>query len=770
MAIDVPPPNSGPEPRGFAEAVGQRIFGRPPTPGMADPNDPYAALQDDKVALKLLTDTRSFCEPGREVFEYGWWKTLMYFLGRQWIYWNPSSRTWNDKRLAKWIPKPVTNKIAETHEAIMAVMADITPGATIRPVGGNPKNILAAQTADEALPLIHVEHEMDVTLPDADFWTVLIGNSYLHTIWDPNDRRNLRKVAISQCQLCRQLATPDLLQQTQGRCPSCGSPAMQPAIDASGRPMTEQKVIGSGKTLVISPLELLLPLYAQRWEAVDRLIFLTWRPKHEIEDEYGADLAKRVQWTKSPQQRSLQLYRSLATQSDLPMSPTHWNSAAIAGEIEGVTEQHLWIKPGLRYPDGVYLRFLGDGDGAIVARTSDTPAIPYRTNDDQPLWPWVNYPYSRVGGRLYAQSAISRILGKNDQINQIDSMTQLVANRMGNPVWLEPKGAEVERFTGEPGLIVRWQPVGAQGQKPERIAGENPPQSFFTLRQQYLGDIEDLAGTYDVVKGAKPSGIEAFSALQLLVERSQSRFTPVFKARGHAYRGWAELALELERVHGPQERVMSVLGPNRAWSFKAIENAKLQGAIEIVVEDGTNVPKTALGRRAAIEHANQLQILNPADPDMQYGMMQQLGLQDLIPALDTDVKSALQEQQAFEDWAESGFQGPAPLVRMPWHNDLVHLNENRKWMNSDRVREILVAAGPMAQMVIEALAMHLMEHQQAAMLLQMQQAGAGAPGDEGGAGGGDDQQGAGRAMRNSNQQSGPSNAGPPPGQTAGHAA
>jgi hypothetical protein len=729
----------------------------------AAPQDPYALLGNDQEALKLLSTTRQFCDPGREAFEWGWWRSLLYFLGRQWIYWDPTSRTWSDKRTATWIPKPVTNKIRETYDSIFALLQDIDLGVTGRPIGRDGKAAITADLVDQFAPLISEEHDMKTLMGEADFWAILLGNAYLHTFWDKDDPRNVMQSPIFQCQSCRSTVPADAVQKAQGACPVCGLKAVVPTGQTQSIP------IGAGRTIVVSPFELLLPLYAQSFTAVDRLIFNTWLPKHEIE-ELAPEAAKRVAWTLTPQQRSLQLYKSLAIQSDLPMTPQSW----VAGggseqQTEGATVQYLWIKACKQYPQGVWLPFIGEGDSAVVARDmiantgegSSRPEIPYKKKDGSALWPWVHYPYKRVGGRLYAQSAVDPILQKQDQINQIDSMTILTANRMGNPVWLEEKGAQVERFTGAPGMVVRWQRVGQNGGEPKRIGGENPPQSFFALRQQYLADIEEATGTYDVVKGAKPSGVEAFSALQLLVERSQSRFTPVFKARGEAYRQWFEIALELERTYGPTTRTRAILGPNRAWTTQVFEATDLTGNITIVVEDGSTTPKTALGKRAALEHANQLGLLNPAmSPDQNYAMLLQLGVPELNPTLDADVSSALQEQQLVEEWAANGMPTPAPpLMRMPWHDDATHFNEHRKWMNSDAVRDMLAQAGPAAAGIVMAFGNHLAEHEMMMIkkqqLLMLGQAGPDTGGDPNAKGPKNQGPGQGQAMRSSNANSGP---------------
>jgi hypothetical protein len=221
---------------------------------------------------------------------------------------------------------------------------------------------------------------------------------------------------------------------------------------------------------------------------------------------------------------------------------------------------------------------------------------------------------------------------------------------MANPVWIEPKGMEIEKLTGMPGLVVKYNALVGNGAKPERLAGVDVPASAFKLREQYLADIEELMGTFDIIKGQKPTGVEAFSALQLLVERSQSRFSGVFQARGNAYKNWFKFALELEREFGAEEKTKATFTPARKWSFQTFQRSQLQGSVSIIVEDGSNVPKTALGMRAAVEHANTLGMLNMQDPDQQYEGLKLFGLTKMIPTLDIHIQAARSKQQAFEQW------------------------------------------------------------------------------------------------------------------------
>ena len=400
----------------------------------------------------------------------------------------------------------------------------------------------------------------------------------------------------------------------------------------------------------------------------------------------------------------------------------------------------------------------------------------------EPIFPFIHVPYGAVGGRIWARSPLDTLIQKQDQLNQADSLIQLIIQRVANPVWLEPKGTEVKKFTGEPGLVVKYNPLALGGAtaKPERIEGSNVPGSIFQLRQQILDDIENLAGTYDIVKGQKPTGVEAFSALQLLVERSQSRYGVVLAARGEAYRRWFSIAIELERQFGPVERTWAVMGPNQKWAFQNFKQADLQGGITIMVEDGSQTPKTSLGKRAAIEQLNQLGILNMQNPDTAYAILQAFGQTDLWPGLDYDVKSALQEQDDFERWAATAevvptmapqmdpatgqpaigpdgqpamapsmqISSPPPGARKDWHNDQVHLAEHKKWANGDNVRQLLQEKPFLETYISWMIQQHEFMLQQQAMQQAMMAAGPGPGMQEKEPGGG------GRAMKNSNKESG----------------
>jgi len=746
-----PPPDAGTlaPPPGVSEAIDRALVPAGSQAPATVASDPY---KDQKKILEYLKTCKRESLELRWVYDRGSWRLVLYLLGRQWIYYD-RKRGWVDKRFARWIPRPVTNKLAENLEVIRSTFAAIDLSTTARPTSQDPKAITTAQTSDDIEPLIKAEHNVPRIWRRFDFWFAGVGNVFLHPWWNPEKRARLSQH--ERCVGCNQVYPPAALAQ-QGPmpvCPACRGTAFEPAVDEDNRPIGDVVYRGGGETDVCSPFEIALPPGYEDLDACPYVVRMRWRVKGWVKDHYPETVWKKLVWERSPHERTLQLAKALATQSDITATPISWSAGADSAATEGIAEYEVWARPCRDWPMGLVARALGDATPVLVnSEDENLPGpLPYRTAQGVPLFPWVHAGYEDFGGRIWARSPLDRAIQKQDQLNQLDSFTELCVNRMANPVWLEPRGAHVKHFTGEPGLVLKYDPLAVAGNaKPERLAGQNLSPGLVLRRQSIIKDIEDAIGTSDPLRGQKPPGVEAYSALNLLVERSQSRLQTAFNNRAEAYREWYSLALELERQFGPSERVQAVLRPNRSWTFKTFKNADLSGGVEVLIEQGSQTPKTSLGRRAAIEHANQLGILDKNDPEQRFALFQELGITRLAPGLDYAVKSALQEQDAFEKWARGlppgpvvpaapvmppigaplGVSGPlagpvpplappsvpiSPLRRLKWHRDDVHLGEHRKWACGDEVRAILAQHQDL-EAVIGA---HLDEHEQAMALAAM---------------------------------------------------
>lgn len=725
--------------------------------GLAQPPNIYNHIR----LLELFDKCKRESMDYRWIWERDWQRNLYYVSGRQWITYMANKREWIDKRLHKWVPRPVTNKMAETVQAIRTTFSAVDLQAKVRPVSNDSKAIAAAEIADQMAPLIHEEHDMNQVMRESDFWLITTGSSVIQTSWDTDSRFNRLFVKNEQCAQCGTVSTPEEIVSANNACPVClGTQFVEAKDPTSGKPDGAWHAFGKGKTTSLSPFEYAFPPQVTRWDELPYIIRLRWRDRSWFEANLPA-LVPTITWESASNDRSLQLFKSLALSDDVGVAgQTNILATGPAPTTEGVTEYEIWYKPTPEFPEGCVFRVIGDRNPIVLDLPDESlpGPMPYKDIEGKPIWPFLFAQYEHIGGRLYGRSALTPLIQKQDQINQLDSLVQQIVQRMANPGWLIPEGAGVEKFTGEPGFIMKYNPLGAGGNsKPEKIDASEVPASFMMLREQLIKDIEELSGAFDIIKGQKPTGVEAFSALQLLVERSQSRFTSVFQSRGEMYRRWFGVALELERQFGPDQRTLTLIGPHRGYTFKHFENAQLQGDVNIVIEDGSATPKTFLGKRAAVEQAATLGLLNPQDPDQRYYLLNLFGIADLVPSMNVHVQTALQMQDDFEQWAVS-LMGPPPLIAKPWHDAQVHWTERIKWLNTDRMKE-LMATNPLLEQVITQ---HLADLQ---MILSpvVPTAAPGGPGDpKSGKSGGPP---GGQAMKNSNSVAGGTQAVPSGNQT-----
>lgn len=680
--VNPPALGSDQTPPGLLARLSQLFSGGDDQP--AGPVDPYS---DTKAILKFVEECKKESLENRWVYERSWWRIILYILSRQWIYYDRKRGQWLDKRMAKWIPRPVTNMVQVALNTIKTVFQAIQLATTAKPLTADADAVGTAETVDKLEPLIAEEHGMKGVMREFDFWFIALGNCVLQTGWNPD--ANTRIEQYQECQNCggqyTQAEVADM--GPTPMCQECGSPEFDGAVDAHGYPVGDTKKTGAGFTDVLSPFEYATPSVHTRLKDSPLIIRLRWRTKKFCLDTYGKDQCKGITWGKMPQERSLQLLRAIAQQSEIASTPITYGGDEGSGE--GVAEYELWHRPTTLYPHGLVARVLGDSSPVLVEKEDEglPGPLPYRTQDGTPLFPFMHGVYEDLGGRMNGRGALEVVLNKNDQLNQLDSMAQLCEQRMANPVWLEPKGAEVKSFTGEPGLVVKYNPNVAGGNaKPERIPGANIPNSLFTRRDQIKADIEELVGTYDVLKGQKPAGIDAFSALNLLKEMSESRFGPAMAARAEVYRGWYKLAIEIERQFGPEERIKAAMRPNRSWTFQKFKKANLTGAIDIIVEDGSQLPKTALGKRAAIEHGKNLGVLNVMDPEQAYEVMREIGISHLAPSVDASMKAALREQTLFASWVQTI---PAPV-----QPGMSLITPEQREMAAPQPQEVPVPAAP----------------------------------------------------------------------------
>lgn len=160
--------------------------------------------------------------------------------------------------------------------------------------------------------------------------------------------------------------------------------------------------------------------------------------------------------------------------------------------------------------------------------------------------------------------------------------------------------------------------------------------------------------TYDVIKGARPEGVSAGIALQILQERGMSRYGPLFILWEFAWSEWARQALEIFREFATEERLLRIKGRDGQWQVQKFIGADLQGRVDVVPEAGSSMPRSSLVDRAELEQLVAIGVLPPprTDPELQQKFLEIYGRTNLTPGMAADTKNAVMENEAFEKLAD----------------------------------------------------------------------------------------------------------------------
>ncbi len=737
LASGAPIPSSAPSPILPPKAGGLTLITKPTkTP----------TLSDDQL-LKLWEDDKKEVFADRWIWERQWQRAGYYVSGWQWLAPYSMSRGWRKADVGTNVPTPVSQHLKIAVQAIRAMLTSIKSGVNVRPTSKDPKAVITAATAQDYDPVLREIHHLSDVLTEFDWNFLVYGNSWLHSYWDPLGGDPV-DVPWEHCDQCGLELRSDQIAEEGQQCPSCQGTAFSPAVDETGEPRIDREHDGAAVTCALSPLELAFPLQYARWRDVPKLTRLRWRDKSYYGDHpVLGDEMKDFNYQKGATERSLQIVQSLPYQNDLgPAGTRASGSAAGSSEAEGAPEYETWYRPCPAYPEGLVYRIVGDTSPKVLhlEESEGLPGpLPYHDVKGRSIFTFSHAAYEHVGGRVLGSGALDPAIPKVDELNRHDSLVEMIMMGMASPLWVVAKGSEPQflQRSGRP-MIINWDPLVANGKgEPKRIKGAEPGRAFEALRQTKVRDIEEALGLGSLLKGVAPTGVEAYSALQLLDEISKSRFANAFQARAQVVTEWFGWALELERQYGPKTRTHALMVPNRGWAQKIFLQADLSllGDVQIITEASTTMPTTTLGKRAAVEHANQLRLFDPSyqmDPTIKWAMLELLGITELEPGLNAHVEASLRIQEAFETWLEAG--GPAqlrtiidpitmqptpdindpayPLQWYPWYDPKIHRQQCLLWANSDRMIELFKKFAPARGLV----AAHLAEID---LAIQMQQQG-----------------------------------------------
>jgi hypothetical protein len=519
-----------------------------------------------------------------------------YYLGNQWIYWNPTSK--------QMLPAPVDDGVERiTHNVIkprvMVKLAKQTKNRIkfdVIPDSNSQERIEIAKAADKFL----------------EYW------------WDLEEMdRKSRDIFLNN--------------NVKGYC------AAKVFFDAeAGQEITPQEgehgyeegmnplYTGEIRARICDPLTLFIDPAATSEDEIRWIVERKPRDVDYIEEVYG----KQVE----PEDNvdyigNYEVHMSNGTGIG-QMHKKNKNMAMV---------DEMWVKPCHKYPKGLKVTVAG---GQLLDVDENAGPLPYFIFGDIP-----------IPGSVKYDAFIKDMLPIQRNINIIKSMLATHAKRMGNSIWLNPLGSNVdeEELNDESGGILHYTPVN--GAKPERVSPPDLPSFYDRILNNSALDIDDMSGAREISQGRLPGGLDTLGGLELMVEQENEKLAVSSQNYERGMKKLLQRVLMLMKKHYTEERMGRILGKDNEIELIAFTGADLSGGEDINIIQGSSLPdmKAAQQDRIMTMWGAGAIVKKDGTPDHQT-LLRLMGMGDsneLFEMDQLDENKAKMENKTFAELAEN---------------------------------------------------------------------------------------------------------------------
>ncbi len=665
----------------------------------------------------LLRELKERLSKRRWLVERNWWGNILYLLGVQWVVYDTNARRWRQRKLSPSVPTPITNLFRATLDTVKSAIAQHEPRFQGTPLRDDPHAIAAASTVDQQLQVIMREGNFTQARRRMLDWLIPTGNAFIEVVWDSGPETGMDQIPFEKCMQCGQEFPPNAIDQTNPICPIDGSKMFteseQSHIDAPR---------GRLRFDCHSPFEVYIDPAIDQFEENPFVLLVESYTKEQIAMQWDTDVESDYEYSGTGQ-----MFKENAATLASPGIALPLGALTAQDRMNRVTVYRAFIKWHKEYPEGAY--FVMTAAGKMLEKVTPYPWSKKITN--RKYYPIVHFKFGEIGGRAWGYTPADDLLPKQYQLNKAESLFTLIMSRMANPVWLVPSNSNPTRITGEIGIQIEYTAVGQA--KPERIPGAEAPQSLV----KYIADIresfDELSGAFSAIRGKQVGTRTPVGTVQQLTERGFGRWATVFAGLEDGYEGLAKISLEVWRQNESSPRVRAVKNAIGGWTFNEFSAADWDDGVDVQVEAGSSRPKTQMQKLQTYLYLGQAGILNLNDQAQGIKILEDVGMQNLLPGVEEDTKAAYKENMDFMQWAKQtsqavmGAQVDSMQCQQDIQNQMAHMPIQVEPIVDDHALHFLthrrLALTQEFKMLPDNLKqvfyMHMMQHKQDLMLSKL---------------------------------------------------
>lgn len=643
---------------------------------------------------------------------YHWERNHLMLDGKQWIIYERTGETggmWKPLRVSKeneYIPRPVTNLMYDAYQTLKGYLLKNKPRISVRPNTQTHADKSAAKLANLVAEANYERLKEDQNYEYAASVLVSYGTVFKKSYWDTSAVGGMVKIP----RVVDAPITDPMTGQVVG---SNQIPAVDPV---TGEELFDELPLGDVNTDVVEPYRIALDplatdLHKARWIMEFSIQPLDWiRMVYGKQEEGFTGLVDEVK-EETQLSNSMRRFYNLKNSSGVKGT---MNSMDATGTSETMVDNAAVVKEYYEKPSEAHQkgRLIVVANGVVLYAGES----PYQGPDLGDWHPYSECRWEIVPGRFWGKSPLDDGAEIQKIVNSIDAAIILTRKTMAIPQKLIPigKGIEPGRWTGRPGQEVFYRDDGT-GSKPETIPATGVDQTVFVEREKRVEDFKQITGAIDILKGDRPPGVTAASALSMLYEVGTGKLFPILDRWKKYVESDQKKQLKLVSKHYREPRadfIRLLQSKNKELSVEEINKfigEDLHDNCNVIIEAGSHIPKLQAAEQALLLEVAQTGALNLELPANRSEFVHRLGIVGFDNDIGPDTKRAEWENDLLDN-----------LIKTPENHPVVLMVDNHavhKECHAKRMKEPSFMQLPPE--VQQAYMQHYMEHEQ--MIAQEQQ-------------------------------------------------
>jgi hypothetical protein len=587
-------------------------------------------------------------ENGREHDDLqNWYENLAFFAGNQYVRWDKSTNKLVTPEKPSWRVRLTFNHImprVRTEHAKLTINRHVWE---VLPATAEEEDTNVAKVSTKFLDAKWRELEMDDTKEEAILWALTTGTGFVKTWWDEGKYRDDNLVPLTNDE-----GIP--IDESGNPLPEDAEPLMIPRQEQDGR----FAPIGDIDCAAISPFEIIPDPSASKMDDCQWIIHAKRWPKQIAEERWGIQLE-----TDGEAGNWFDKLKGM-------VASTFGRASNDSEDEDMVLVLELWERPSQKYPDGRLVVVAGNQlvhDGVNPMPQGELPFVMFR--------------HIVVPGKFWGESIIKQLISPQKEYNRTISQITEIKNRTSNPQKLLPvsSGIDPDKWTGEPGLVIPYNPVA--GQAPGYITPPPVQPYMFKLLEHNLSDLDQISGQHEVSHGQTPPGVKSGVAIRFLQEQDDTKLGPTARS---IERGWRKLAVMwlkmAKAMYKPEEnRMVKYVGKNRQIECFDFDSQKIPMEPDVIIISGSALPESKSARQDFLKELYQLGVFvdpKTGRPDNAkfMKMLEIGGVDEAFDDISTDMNAAEIENKLMERGQE---QWPHE-----WDNHELHIYQHNKYRKS----------------------------------------------------------------------------------------